>query len=85
MALTVEVRINNKLLTYIKAERITKNKQNNSYNVSIPDFDTVNWESGEVEHWIKLGFVRHRYDDGANVLAKKMLKILEENKNGNTI
>ena len=78
--LTVEVRINNNLITYVRAVRITKNKQNNSYDVSTPDFNTIDWESGEVRHWKKIGFVRHRYDDGANVLANKMLKLLEETK-----
>lgn len=77
MALTVEVRINHKLLTYIKAERIqVRIQEYNEYNISIPLMDTLNIETGEVE-WKKIGVITHKYSDGANVLSQKMLETME--------
>ena len=82
--ITLQVRINNKLLTHIRAVRITDNKVWNSYKVDFPDLTTLNYKTGEAEVWINLGHVRHKYTDGANVLAKKMLKLLEDSGHGDT-
>lgn len=84
--LTVEVKIGRKKLLVVDAVRQQTNaKEYNDYKITIPDYMSIDFETGKVTQWKKIGMIRHKYKDGANVLAQEMLKMLEEYKNGNTI
>jgi len=81
--LTVEVKIGRKKLIVVDAIRQQKKvNEYNDYKITIPDYMSIDFDTGEVTQWKKIGMVRHKYTDGAVVLAQKMLKILEEYKNG---
>lgn len=84
--LTVEVKIGRKKLIVVDAIRQQTNaKEYNDYKITIPDYMSIDFETGKVTQWKKIGMVKHKYSDGANILAQKMLITLEEYNDRNTV
>jgi len=83
--ITLEIKINGKHIAIVEAVRDKGKKDINNYTISVPDYSSIDFETGKIMHWKIIGNISHKYSDGAIILTKKMLEILEANKDGNTV